>query len=91
VLHDDESFYRRRLSQEEEAIRRATTTAGRLRHEELAGAYRFRLRMAPAGDLSPPTFRFHVESSPQGASSTSSATDEQRTVQYVPNPIVPAG
>jgi len=81
--HDDESFYRRRLLQEEEAIRHATTSAGRLRHEELAGAYRFRLKMAVAGDILPPRLRVQAEPSP--FQSMTSAGDERHPVQLIPS------
>jgi hypothetical protein len=46
--HDEELYYRRRLFEEETAIRRATCLAARDRHEELASAYRLRLRYAGA-------------------------------------------
>lgn len=84
--YDDESFYRRRLLQEEEAIRRATTNAGRLRHEELAGAYRFRLKMAVAGDLVPARLRVGVD--PSAYQAVASGSDGNHPVQLVPNMII---
>ena len=45
---DEELYYRRRLFEEEAAIRRSTCLAARERHEELASAYRLRLRYADA-------------------------------------------
>ena len=86
MSHDDDSFYRRRLLQEEEAIRHATTNAGRLRHEELAGAYRFRLRMADAGDLVPPALR--VGADPSSNQSVASTLDELHPPQHVPKMII---
>lgn len=43
---DEKLYYRRRVFEEEVAIRRATCLAARERHEELASAYRLRLRYA---------------------------------------------
>lgn len=45
---DEKLYYRRRVFEEEVAIRRATCLAARERHEELASAYRLRLRYADA-------------------------------------------
>lgn len=43
---DDLEYYRRRLEQEEVAVRRATSKAARERHRELAEAYRLCVRVA---------------------------------------------
>lgn len=42
----DIEYYRKRLLQEEEAIRSASCEAARQRHQELAEAYRLRTRLA---------------------------------------------
>ena len=41
----DMEYYRRRLRQEEEAVKSASCEAARQRHQELAEAYRLRTRL----------------------------------------------
>lgn len=42
---DDQTYYRRRTREEEEAARIATCREARDRHDELASAYRLRARL----------------------------------------------
>lgn len=50
---DEQSYFRRRLRDEEVAVRHATCSAARERHEELATAYRIRLSFGCRGDATP--------------------------------------
>lgn len=51
VSQDDQSYFRRRLRDEENAATRAICDAARERHEELAAAYRLRLQFGRLHDL----------------------------------------
>ena len=48
IAVQDIEYFQRRLRQEEEAVKRASSGAARERHRELAEAYRLRTRLATA-------------------------------------------
>ena len=60
MTRDDDAYYRRRLIEEEKAMRLATCRAARDRHEELLAAYRFRLQCAPRQEVFSNTLGFAV-------------------------------
>lgn len=49
MKRDDAGYYRRRALQEQQAAQKATCSAARQRHDELAMVYRFRAAMLTTG------------------------------------------